>query len=413
MVEYPRLRPVEAFPSQVDGKQVVCLKDPQGFTDKMVFLPYNLFYLVGLFDGQHSILDTQAEYARKFGDLIFGDQVRRVVEQLDEHLFLDSDRYREHRLKLEEDFRHSAVRRAAHAGTAYEADPDRLLEQMDGMFKGPAGPGMPAIGCRGARLKAAVVPHIDPCRGASCYARGYKEIGEAAGVDVFVILGTDHYSGKAMFSGTCKAFETPLGVVETDRGFVDRLAERFREADLLGDEFSHRSEHSIEFQVVLLQYLFSSRRPFRVVAVLCGSFQEVLRQEASPTQHPVVGAFMQALRGTISEWETSGVNVCLIAAADLAHVGRRFGDQAPITLPLQREVEIQDREMLGHVTALDPDGLFRAVKRDGDSRRICGFPAIMTLLGAVDAAQCELLEYNQAVDPSAESLVSFAALAMR
>ena len=400
-IDYPKLRYVEAFPEQMNGQTVICLRDPQNLTDKVVFLPYTLFYLVSLFDGQHSILDIQAAYTRRFGDMIFSDHIKQLIEQLDEHLFLDSDRFHEYRQRLEEDFRQSTVRHAAHVGGAYEADPQRLREQLNGLFATPDGPGQPAVGSRAGSLKAAIVPHIDIRRGNSCYTLGYKEIAESADADLFIILGTDHCSGTALFNITTKDFETPLGLVETDRAFIEELQRRYGEDDLFANEFSHRSEHSIEFQVIFLQYLFGDRlrpdekgterqylfgekRPFKIVPILCASFHEMLREDTLPINHQRAGTFIRALKETIGDSEALGKRTCLIAGADLAHMGQRFGDQEPLTPGFLGYIEAEDRSMLDCVTSLNADGFFRAIQKDQDRRRICGFPSIYTLLSTVD-----------------------------
>ncbi|MBI4531920.1 MAG: AmmeMemoRadiSam system protein B [Candidatus Latescibacteria bacterium] len=413
IMDYPKLRYVEAFPSQMNGQAVVCLRDPQTFTDKVVFLPYNLFYLVSMFDGQHSILDMQAAYARQFGNLIFSDHVKNLIEQLDEHLFLDSDRFHEYRRQLEEDFTQSPVRKAAHAGGAYEAEPEKLIEQLDRLFALPDGPGQPVIGSRAGSLKAAIVPHIDVRRGSSCYAIGYKEIGEAADADLFILLGTDHCAGTAFFTMTRKDFETPLGRVETDRAFIDELQGRYGGGDLFANEISHRSEHSIEFQVIFLQYLFNGKRPFTIVPILCASFHEMLVHDILPVDHPRAGVFMRALKETIMTSEVSGKRMCLIVGADLAHMGQRFGDHEPLTPGFFSFIEAEDRALLDRVMALDREGFFRMIQKDQDRRRICGFPSISTLLSTVEGTRGELLKYDQAVDLGAQSVVSFAGLVIR
>ena len=58
--------------------------------------------------------------------------------------------------------------------------------------------------------------------------------------------------------------------------------ERTTATRLFDDPCAHLPEHSIELEVVLLQYLFEGRRPFRIVPLLVGSFRRP-RRGASPT----------------------------------------------------------------------------------------------------------------------------------
>ena len=85
-LDYPKLRPLEALPAQQNR---ICLRDPQGFSDKLVILPPEAFFIVTLFDGNHSVLDIQEAYTRRFGEILFSDKVRELIDKLDSCLFLE------------------------------------------------------------------------------------------------------------------------------------------------------------------------------------------------------------------------------------------------------------------------------------------------------------------------------------
>ena len=55
----PRLRWVEAFPVEHEGRQCVALRDPAGYTSAIVLLHGPLLDIVSLFDGEHTIVDIQ------------------------------------------------------------------------------------------------------------------------------------------------------------------------------------------------------------------------------------------------------------------------------------------------------------------------------------------------------------------
>ncbi|MFQ5880999.1 MAG: hypothetical protein ACE5I9_00815 [Candidatus Methylomirabilales bacterium] len=42
---------------------------------------------------KHPILDIQAEYVRRHGELLFREQVEEIIATLDQHYFLESDRF--------------------------------------------------------------------------------------------------------------------------------------------------------------------------------------------------------------------------------------------------------------------------------------------------------------------------------
>ena len=114
--EYPRLRQIEAFPAEVHGQQVLCLRDPMHYTDSVVSVPLHTAAMLELFDGSHSLLDIQEAFARRFGMLLFREQLLQVVQSLDDCLLLDSPRFASHREAVEGDFRRTAKRPARLAG---------------------------------------------------------------------------------------------------------------------------------------------------------------------------------------------------------------------------------------------------------------------------------------------------------
>jgi AmmeMemoRadiSam system protein B len=211
-----------------------------------------------------------------------------------------------------------------------------------------------------------------------------------------------------------KDFQTPLGVVQTDRQFAERMAEHLagsvagRELDLLEDETAHRHEHSIEFQVVFLQYLLGGKREFRIVPILVGSFQEFITEGISPDQTPELEALVAAIRAAAA---AHGPGVCYVSGADLAHVGRRFGDEWLLDRGRLDEQEEDDRRLLEAACGGDAAAVFEHVARQEDRRRICGLGPTYLMLRAVEPARGRLLRYDQAVEEDGTSCVSFASVA--
>src|SRR5439155_24796823 len=91
----PRLRQVEAFAVQHEGRQVIALRDPAGYTGAIVLLPRGLLEIVLLFDGEHSIADIHAVVMRSRGELVSRDRIAEIADALDELRFLDSARIAE------------------------------------------------------------------------------------------------------------------------------------------------------------------------------------------------------------------------------------------------------------------------------------------------------------------------------
>jgi AmmeMemoRadiSam system protein B len=398
--DYPKLRSVEAIPAQ---ENMICLRDPQGFSDKILLLHPAAFFIVSLFDGRHSILDIQAAYTRRFGDLLFSDRIRELAAQLDGALFLDSERFHRERERVVEQFRSAPVRPALHAGVSYAKEAEALRDQLDGIFRDlgeqdtDPPPGI---------LRGVIAPHIDIHRGGRGFAAAYRELGRASHAVTFVVLGISHVPTRQRFALTEKDFDTPLGILPADREFIQELAARC-ETDFFEDEFAHRNEHSVEFQALFLRYLFSEREDVRVVPVLCSSQDEIVTG-TPPEEDPAFKDFTGAMNELLAE---RGEKVCCIAGVDLSHMGRRFGQDLSLNPSLLERIGEADREMIERIVRIDAEEFFKGIAEEHDRRNVCGVPGIYTLLRLMPAARGRLLHYGQAADEKTQSVVSFMAAA--
>jgi len=406
-VDCPKLRNINIFPVQSSGQTLLCLQDPQNISEKALLLPPPLYFVVSLFDGQHSALDIQTEYMRKFGEFLYTEKLQEIIIQLDENFFLEGERFQEALKDKEESFKKGSVREAVFAGKSYEANPDRLRSQLEEYFIGSDGPGVlgEKKGMNG--LKGVVAPHIDFQRGGFCYAFAHREVWERNSSRCFVIFGTAHTPMQNPFCLTRKDFITPLGALNVDRELVDAIQSRCSE-DLFKDERVQRSEHSIEFQCVFLQYLYPELNSLKIVPILCGSFHEAVEQRISPAEFGPIRQFIDALKESVL---SLGREVCYIASADLAHMGLQFGDQQGMSEYGLRVLSHEDQEMLEYAEKMDGEGFFSAISKESDRRRICGLPAIYSMLKTLDAKGGKVLKYGQAFTRETQSVVTFASLA--
>jgi AmmeMemoRadiSam system protein B len=386
---------------------MLCLQDPLNVSEKALFLSTPLYFIVSLFDGRHSILDMQAAYMRRFGELLYTEKVHEIISQLEVALFLEGERFQEALRQKEEDFKRASVREAVFAGKSYEADPDRLRAQLEGYFTGENGPG--SLGEKKSEngLKGLIAPHIDFQRGGFCYAFGHREIWERNSSSCFIIFGTAHTPMENRFCLTRKDFTTPLGTLNVDKELVDAIQFHCPD-DVFTDEGIQRSEHSIEFQCVFLRYLYPEPNPLKIVPILSGSFHEAIDKGISPMALKPIRHFIEALRKAVS---SLGRQVCYIASADLAHMGLQFGDGEGIREYDLRILSQEDRGMLEYAEKMDGEGFFSSISKERDRRRICGLPAIYSMLKVLEAKEGKLLKYDQAFTPETQSVVSFASLA--
>jgi AmmeMemoRadiSam system protein B len=331
-------------------------------------------------------------------------ELESLVQRLDAAMVIEGPTF----AAFLKSYREAGRRPAALAGRSYASTVRALRAQLEQLFVDANGAGLPAENGSEASpgFRGILSPHIDFQRGGPVYTWSYKELVENSHADTFVVLGVAHQHCRRRFALTRKDFETPFGVVPTDRTYVDRIAS-LAKGDLFEDELSHRTEHSIELQVVFLQYVLGGRREFTIVPILVGSFQDLMERGVDPIDEPDVGRFIQALRVAES---ASGKPVAYIGGIDLCHVGPEFGDLSAVDPLLQEQVRVFDGSMLDRAAACDPAGWFRTALGVRNRWRVCGLAATYTMLHAIGPSRGRLLRYKQAIDERRTSCVSFASM---
>ena len=398
----PRLRPIETIvvPDAREGRLLV-LRDTQGVAPGHVQMPVALAAVVGRFTGRQTCREIAAEVSRELGQDVPEEVVVRLATQLEEALFCEGPGFTKALLRAHEDFAELHERPATHAGGAYHGEKDELSRYLDGACLGAA------KRTEKGRIVGLVAPHIDPWRGAVGYGHAYGALGSALAeeADTFVLFGTSHAPMREPFALCRKAFATPLGAMSVDGAAVDALAARAT-FDPYADQFNHKREHSLEFQVVFLKHLLGER-PARIVPILAG----LGRHQAlgtDPSEDIAVRSFLDGVKDLVQG--RSG-RVVVIAGADLAHTGPRFGDPRAYDAKERRALETKDQSSLGHASAVAPDAFWEDVAADLDTRRVCGLAPIYSLLHALpDGARGRQLHYEQNVDPDDGSIVSHAAM---
>ena len=408
LLERPKLRPLTARRIEQQGQSFVMLQDPTGVVPQPVLIPLDGYsHVVRHFNGQSTLIEIQARVLRETGQFVAMKDLQDLVRRFDETMIIEGPAF----AMFHQQYRESGRRPPALAGRSYAATLRALRAQLDQFFVGGHGAGEPAVDGvpRGAGFRGILSPHIDFQRGGPVYTWSYRELVERSHADTFVILGVAHQYCRRRFVLTRKDFETPLGVAATDRSYVDRIAS-LAGRDLFDDELSHRTEHSIEFQVVFLQHLFGGRRSFTIVPILVGSFHDLMERGIDPIEDSEVRRFIEALR--VAE-AASGKSVAYIGGIDLCHVGPEFGDPSPVDSILQEQVRQFDGAMLDRAAAGDPRGWFRTAGAVGNRWRVCGLAATYTFLHAIGPARGRLLRYNQALDDRRTCCVSFASMAFQ
>ena len=404
--QFPVLRNLQFSPLKENEQQYILLWDPTGLTSEKLIVPLSYFYLLQYFDGEHSLDQIGAEYLKKFGEFFMPDRLEKLVVDLEAKLFLEGERVETARRTAIKAYREAPLRVAAFSGKGYEADPDALQRQLEGHFASKEGPGFKPSENKGKKIKGLIVPHYDMQQAGPVYAWDYKELKEADAPNLYVILGTCHAGLRNGVALTDKDFQTPLGVVPMDRELVNRFRKKGGEV-FFEEDYSHRNEHSLEFQLPFLQHV-AAARSLTMLPVLCAFPASSWTDPELTGLAENIETFARAMSQAIAE---SGKEVCFIVGAELAHIGLRYGDNKPPTYYSFHQCMQADLEMLKYVENVDAEGFARFVQKEGDARRISGFSPIYTLLRLIQAGKGEVLRYDRGVTDQFNSTVTYASMA--
>lgn len=398
----PKLRPVEARWITHQEQPALLLRDRLDLSGRSILVPAPLAPLLGLCDGTRDAGRISSAFQLRYGIPLPPGLVESLVEQLDQALLLESPRYAAALAEALAEYRSAPYRLPALAGSGYLADPEELgslfvdyLSQVDGDGA-----------CGDPTVRGLVCPHIDFARGGPVYARAWREAAAAVReAEVVVVFGTDHMGAPGALTLTRQPYATPWGPLPLAREAVEAMAAALGEEAAFAEELHHRGEHSLELAMCWLHY-FLGAQPVEVLPVLCGSFQPFVESEETPSRLSAYEGAFAALRAA-----TAGRRVLVVAAADLAHVGPAFGDPDPLGPEEKTALARADEWRLAAACSGDPEAFLGALRRDGDSQRVCGLPPIYCALLALGGAQGEVTAYAQCpADEDAGSLVSVAGI---
>jgi hypothetical protein len=255
------------------------------------------------------------------------------------------------------------IRQPAVAGRFYPADPRELTREVDAYVTQAGVP-------QRVRARGCVVPHA-----------GYMYSGHVAGAVYariqlparFIILCPRHFpQGQPLAILSEGVWHTPLGDVKVDSELATELK---RACPLLReDSVAHRMEHSLEVQLPFLQRLAGE---FRFVPIALGTD----RYQSLEQLGQAIGEVLAARKEP----------ALVVASSDMNHY-----ESDEIT-------RRKDHRAIAKILALDPQGLYETIRREGIT--MCGYGPAVAMLTAtkqIGATHAELVKYATSGDVSGD-----------
>jgi len=394
-------RDIEIFPVKENGSSYLYFHDSLGYTTPNFALDSKVAAILSLLDGRKSIQDLSPY----LGEGVSTDRLLQYIRFLDENRLLQSSHFKKYAEQVERQYEESDTHEAVTPGLSYPEEPEELQNYLDEAFSATETNGEQI---KRASAKALYAPHIDPRVGMETYAQAFSAIRHLAPKRV-VILATSHYAGlyrdvyqNDPFIVSQKDFKLPTRTLPADREVIERLVSENSDHGLTDRDRAHRIEHSIELPLLFLSHLW--KHNFNIVPVLVSGLDDLMYMKDGHRAKQIK-KFGQSLQKHFG----SDKETFFLISGDLAHVGKKFGDQKPAR-DMFDEVRSFDERFLSKGEQAEADALLELISESYDPYRICGFPPLYTFLKAIPGVRGKVLNYDLWDEHERESAVSFGSI---
>ncbi len=393
-------RDLEIIPVKENGDSYLYFHDARGYATSNLALHRQAASLLSLIDGKKSVNDLKPYLGQDVTD----DHLLKFIRFLDKNGLLNSQRLRKVAEETEMIYEKSTIHESVTAGSSYPKEPDMLKSNLDEAFGNYAD----NIEANPLTAKALYAPHIDPRVAMRNYVQAFAPVRNLTPKRV-VILATSHHAGlypdiyeNSPFILVNKDFNLPLGTVPCDKDAIAKLAENREETGVTTHDRAHRMEHSIELHLLFLRYLW--KHDFKVVPLLVKGLDDLYYM---PDGH--LGKQLSAFSKTLYNHFGNDDETFFLISGDLAHIGKKFGDQQPASTIFGKVKEF-DQKFLRYAADNQQDKLLELMKKDMDPYRICGFPPLYTFLQSMSGVKGTTLSYHLWDETERESAVSYGSI---
>jgi AmmeMemoRadiSam system protein B/AmmeMemoRadiSam system protein A len=226
------------------------------------------------------------------------------------------------------------------SGAFYPENPGELSQMIDGFLE--AAKPEPVEG----DIFALISPHAGYGFSGPTASYGYKLI-KGRAYKTVVIMGPSHSYGFSAISVYPQGlFRTPLGDLEVDKVFAQKLL--YKDSNISFEPRAFEKEHSVEVQLPFLQKVISG---FKIVPIVIGDCSLLECQKLA-----------ELLKEAIGERK----DVLVVASSDMTH---RYDYE---------EVEIIDKLTLSYLEKMDTEGLYYGFREQ--KLEMCGMLPVVTAL---------------------------------
>lgn len=163
---------------------------------------------------------------------------------------------------------------------------------------------------------------------------------------------------------------------------------------MITDDSAHRAEHSIEIDLLILQYVYGASE-FTLIPILVSGFHSFMTAQTDPFEHEKIASFVKSIQ---SYAKAEHKSVLFVSSGDLSHRGVKFGDDFHAQDHIQ-ETALYDTGLIDSLCAGDAKGFYKHIADCKDQYRICGCSPNIMLLQTMESAKEKCFHINGGINP--------------
>jgi AmmeMemoRadiSam system protein B/AmmeMemoRadiSam system protein A len=249
------------------------------------------------------------------------------------------------------------------AGTWYTDNPGRLAREIDAYLEAVTPKPIESV-------MALLLPHAGYRYSGMVAAHGIKQV-EGRSFSRVVVIGPSHRIAllDAVSIPDVSHIETPLGLIEIDRGMVSSLR---KNPMVQSHANAHTVEHSVQIELPFLQQALGD---FKLVPIVCGELSALSARRIAET-----------LLENIDD------ETLVVISSDFTHYGHSFG-YVPFKDDIQKNLDSLDMGAFRLIEQKNLVDFLQYIQNTGAT--ICGRSPIAILLAMLpDDAKVQLLKYD-------------------
>jgi hypothetical protein len=346
-----KARYLDIKPINLNGQNLFLVSDPYKISNDFIVSPIVVLVL-SLLNGNNSLSDIKSTIFRLTGIIPIDDELYNLIKFFEDNLFLLDDKFNNAYKNEIENLRKKGFLRGSLMGISYPEYPAKAEEFL---FNNNIDNNL-NIDEISNQIIALIIPHMDLKVARETYFKAYKLllnnlVKNKIDIENVFILGVSHYYHKNPISIFPLDFETPFGILKTNKELIEKINNNLRKIlgseyfDLFEDILIYKSEHSIEAQIPYIKLLETKLYENKV-----NKINKELKVIPMIISYGNIELFDKIIDSFLSEIDIN--RTIFISSIDLSHVGKKFGDNNSF------DPEKFDKKYIELLSNLDINNLF-------------------------------------------------------